>query len=93
MTCHRGPEKGGFKTPSLREVSRTAPYFHDGSVASLEEVVDHYTLGGNASAPSDIHPLELKADEKAALVAFLRALSSSPDRFVNGPNPTSPPPG
>lgn len=72
-----GP-KGGFKTPSLREVSHTAPYFHDGSVATLEEVVDHYTRGGDASAPSDIHPLQLKPDEKAALVAFLRALSSSP---------------
>jgi cytochrome c peroxidase len=72
-----GP-RGGFKTPSLREVSRTAPYFHDGSAATLEEVVDHYNRGGNAHVASDIHPLELKEDEKAALVAFLRALSSSP---------------
>ena len=71
-----GP-RGGFKTPSLREVSRTAPYFHDGSAASLEEVVEHYVRGGNATVERDIHPLELTKDEKAALVAFLRALSSS----------------
>jgi cytochrome c peroxidase len=72
-----GP-RGGFKTPSLREVSRTAPYFHDGSAASLEEVVDHYSRGGHAGVASDIHPLGLDEDEKAALVAFLRSLSSSP---------------
>jgi len=71
-----GP-RGGFKTPSLREVSRTAPYFHDGSAASLEEVVEHYVRGGTATVERDIHPLDLKDDEKAALVAFLRALSSS----------------
>jgi len=70
-----GP-RGGFKTPSLREVSRTAPYFHDGSAASLEEVVEHYARGGNATVERDIHPLALNEDEKAALVAFLRALSS-----------------
>jgi cytochrome c peroxidase len=72
-----GP-RGGFKTPSLREVSQTAPYFHDGSVASLEEVVEHYARGGNAHVERDIHPLDLTKDEKAALVAFLHALSSSP---------------
>lgn len=73
-----GP-RGGFKTPSLREVSRTAPYFHDGSAATLEEVVDHYVRGGDAKAAgSDIHPIKLNEEEKAALVAFLRALSSMP---------------
>lgn len=73
-----GP-RGGFKTPSLREVSRTAPYFHNGSVATLEAVVEHYARGGEPTAPaSDIHALQLNAEEKAALVAFLRALSSTP---------------
>ncbi len=73
-----GP-RGGFKTPSLREVSRTAPYFHDGSAPTLEAVVEHYARGGDASATaSDIHALKLTKEEKAALVAFLRALSSSP---------------
>jgi cytochrome c peroxidase len=70
-----GP-RGGFKTPSLREVSRTAPYFHDGSAATLEEVIEHYARGGNVTVERDIHPLALSEDEKAALVAFLRALSS-----------------
>jgi len=73
-----GP-KGSFKTPSLREVSRTAPYFHDGSAATLEAVVEHYARGGEAKAgASDIHALQLNAEEKADLVAFLRALSSTP---------------
>jgi cytochrome c peroxidase len=74
-----GP-RGGFKTPSLREVGLTAPYFHDGSVASLEEVVEHYARGGDpaADAPRDIHPLELTDHEKHALVAFMRSLSSAP---------------
>ncbi|HEX8697871.1 MAG TPA: cytochrome c peroxidase [Myxococcaceae bacterium] len=71
-----GP-RGGFKTPSLREVSRTAPYFHDGSAATLEEVVEHYVRGGNATVERDIHPIALTQEEKAALVAFLRALSSA----------------
>jgi cytochrome c peroxidase len=71
---------GGFKTPSLREVARSAPYFHDGSVATLEEVVDHYNHGGDPSvgAARDIHPIDLSGDERRDLVAFLRALSSSP---------------
>jgi cytochrome c peroxidase len=72
-----GP-RGGFKTPSLREISRTAPYFHDGSVASLEEVVAHYARGGDPGAGEarDIHPVELDAGERRDLVAFLRSLSS-----------------
>ncbi|HEU4407017.1 MAG TPA: cytochrome c peroxidase [Polyangiaceae bacterium] len=74
-----GP-RGGFKTPSLREVARTAPYFHDGSVASLEEVVEHYARGGDprAGEARDVHPLELDEGERRDLVAFLRALSSGP---------------
>lgn len=72
-----------FKTPSLREVVHTAPYMHDGSIATLEEVVEHYT-GGRIDrpslAPTVVRDLVLTDDEKAALVAFLRALSSeNPD--------------
>jgi cytochrome c peroxidase len=71
------PARGAtFKTPSLRDVSRTAPYFHNGSAATLEDVIDHYTRGG-AEGARDIHPLALTPGEKRALVAFLRALDGA----------------
>ncbi len=71
--------RGAFKTPTLREISRTAPYMHDGSIGTLEEVVEFYDRGGDPSPSldNDIRPLGLEADEKRALVAFLRALTGS----------------
>jgi len=68
---------GAFKTPSLRNVARTAPYMHDGSVATLEEVVEFYNDGGNPNPyqDPDIRPLKLDASERSALLAFLRSLS------------------
>jgi cytochrome c peroxidase len=68
---------GKFKTPTLRGLALTAPYMHDGSVATLEEVVAHYRRGANAPAGLDarIQPLELSDEEAQSLVAFLRALS------------------
>jgi cytochrome c peroxidase len=70
-------DRGGFKTPTLRGLAFTAPYMHDGSIATLEEVVDYYDRGGTACKELDerIHPLALSADERTALLAFLRALS------------------
>lgn len=70
-------EWGAFRTPSLRNVARTAPYMHDGSFATLEDVVEFYSAGGqpNANLSPMIRPLHLNDREKAALVAFLRALS------------------
>ena len=68
---------GAFKTPTLREVARTAPYMHDGSLATLEAVVEFYDGGGEANPHLDrrIRPLNLTEEEKSALVAFLKALS------------------
>jgi cytochrome c peroxidase len=68
---------GKFKVPSLRNVALTAPYMHDGSLATLEDVVEHYSKGGsmNENADPNIRPLDLTAREKADLVAFLRALT------------------
>jgi cytochrome c peroxidase len=68
---------GGFKTPTLREIARTAPYMHDGSLKTLEEVVDYYDKGGikNKNLDESIKPLHLTEIEKKDLVAFLRALS------------------
>jgi cytochrome c peroxidase len=67
---------GAFRTPSLRNLRRTAPYMHDGSLATLEEVVDFYDGGGrrNPNLSRLIRPLLLNDYEKAALVAFLRCL-------------------
>ena len=71
--------RGAFKTPTLREVARTAPYFHDGSAKTLMEVVEHYDRGGEAKSnlSPNIHPLGLSLAEKQALVAFLESLSSA----------------
>jgi cytochrome c peroxidase len=66
--------KGAFKTPTLREVGRRGPYMHDGSLATLEDVVDYYDAGGNKNPYLDenIVPLHLSVAEKKALLAFLR---------------------
>lgn len=74
-----GGGNGRFKTPTLREIARTSPYMHDGSLATLEEVVDFYDRGGrnNPFLDKEMRPLNLTAEEKRALVALLRALSSS----------------
>ncbi|TCA01025.1 cytochrome-c peroxidase [Rhizobium leguminosarum] len=71
-------EWGEFRTPFLRNLTLTAPYMHDGSMATLDEVVDFYNRGGNPNpnlSPS-VHPLYLTSSEKAALVAFLKSLTS-----------------
>jgi cytochrome c peroxidase len=74
-------DRRAFKTPTLREVARTAPYMHDGSIATLEDVVDHYDRGGSPDETLDkeIRPLGLSAADKRALVAFLRSLSGRID--------------
>ena len=71
--------RGDFKTPTLREVARTAPYMHDGSLATLEDVVDFYDRGGRANPHLDpeLRPLHLTDEEKRSLVAFLRSLAGT----------------
>ena len=70
-------DRGSFKTPTLREVARTAPYMHDGSIASLEQVVEYYDRGGNRHALLDeeIRPLGLTSMDQRAMVAFLQSLT------------------
>jgi cytochrome c peroxidase len=72
-------ERGSFKTPTLREVARTPPYMHDGSLATLEEVIAYYDRGGNRNPQLDpeMRPLGLTEEEKRALAAFLRSLSGT----------------
>lgn len=70
-------QSGRFLTPSLRDVARTAPYMHDGSLATLRDVVEFFDRGGNPSPGRDprIVPLGLTEQEKADLVAFLESLT------------------
>jgi cytochrome c peroxidase len=78
-------DRGKFKVPSLRNIAVTAPYMHDGSLETLEDVIEHYAKGGQGHPNTDptIHPLELTAQEKADLVAFLRSLTD--EAFLEDP--------
>jgi cytochrome c peroxidase len=70
-------DKGKFKTPTLRNVTQTAPYMHDGSEPTLTAVVEFYDRGGisNPNLSQEIRPLKLTPQEKRDLVAFLEALT------------------
>ena len=67
-----------FKTPGMRNIDRRYPYMHDGSVATLEAVIEHYNTGGiqRPSLADEMKPLGLTDQEKADLVAFLKTLTS-----------------
>ena len=83
----READRRAFRTPSLRNVALTAPYMHDGSLATLHEVIDFYAQGGSPDDPRQdarIKPLALSADDRACLVEFLETLTSeslSPGRY------------
>jgi cytochrome c peroxidase len=74
-----GGDTGSFKTPTLREIAKSGPYMHDGSIKTLEEVVEHYVRGGVANdyLDEDVFPLKLTDQEKADLVTFLKEGLSS----------------
>jgi cytochrome c peroxidase len=78
-----------FKTPTLRDVARRAPYMHDGSVATLEQVIALYDKGGidRPSRAASIRPLGLSDSEKTDLLAFLRTLSAAPQPVSVPPLP------
>ncbi len=77
MVTKNAEDIGAFKTPTLREVARTAPYTHDGRFKTLEEVVNFYNKGGVKNPHQDplIIPLELTDEEKRDLVQFLHTLN------------------
>jgi cytochrome c peroxidase len=79
LVTKKEEDKGAFKTPGLRDVAHTGPYMHDGSLKTLEEVVEYYDKGGIANPwlNQDIRKLNLKVQEKKDLVDFLRALSGT----------------
>ena len=70
-------DRGKFKTPTLREIARTAPYMHDGTLTALEDVIDFYSDGGreNPYRDEEIRSLKLTAREKRELLAFLKSLT------------------
>jgi len=74
---HEAGDLRKFKTPSLRNVARTAPYMHNGSLKSLADVVRYYNGGGSSDPAQDalIHPLGLSEEEIGDLVAFLESLN------------------
>jgi cytochrome c peroxidase len=73
---------GAFRTPSLRNVELTAPYFHDGSAATLADVVRYYVRGGNANTGRDweLQPVDLSDREQQDLIEFLKSLTSDDAR-------------
>ena len=78
---------GAFKTPTLREIARTAPYMHDGRFKTLEEVVKFYNQGGvkNPHQDNTIIPLELTDEEQKDLVAMLKSLNGEGWQHVSAP--------
>lgn len=85
-------DKGAFKTPTVRNVAYTAPYMHDGSLDTLEEVVEWYDKGGHANPnlSDKIKPLKLTAEERADLVAFMRACTGPLPAVETGRLPAQP---
>jgi cytochrome c peroxidase len=95
-------DMGKFKAPSLRNIAVTAPYMHDGSIATLDEVIEHYNAGGRtiASGPHAgvgaaspfksefLKPMELTAQQKRDLIAFLESLTDS--TFLRDPRFSNP---
>jgi cytochrome c peroxidase len=79
LVTGRPEDRGAFKTPTLREVARTAPYMHDGSLPTLDAVLDFYSDGGrpNVNLDPEIRPLRFTTEEKQAVIAFLRSLSGT----------------
>jgi len=83
-TSEQLSDMGAFKTPTLRNIARTAPYMHDGSIETLNEVVQHYNNGGvtnegdpvNAFISGGIRPLDLTDEQIDDLVAYMEALTS-----------------
>lgn len=75
-----------FKVPTLRNIALTAPYMHDGSLATLEEVIEHYNSGGkqHKNKSDKIKPLSLTSQEKANLLAFLHSLTDN--KFITNKN-------
>lgn len=84
---HDEKDWGAFKVPTLREVEHTGPYMHDGSLTTLEDVVDYYDMGGikNKNLHPLMRPLHLSAEDKQALVSFMKSLNGEGWQQVKEP--------
>ncbi|HEV8112667.1 MAG TPA: cytochrome c peroxidase [Planctomycetota bacterium] len=88
VVTNNANDRGAFRTPSLRNVELRGAYFHNGGKATLEDVVDFYNRGGDFDAPNKppaIHPLNLNAGQRAALLAFLRRPMTDPRVAAEAP--------
>ena len=77
-STNKAEDLGKFRAPTLRNIAVTAPYMHDGSLQTLEQVVDHYAAGGkvtNSNQSRIIRPLRLTAGDKRDLIEFLKSLT------------------
>lgn len=84
-------DMGKFKAPTLRNIAVTAPYMHDGSIATLEEMVEHYATGGRTESPLADHRMrtfDLKPQEVADMVAFMESLTD--EAFLADPRHANP---
>ncbi len=84
-------DMGRFKSPTLRNATVTAPYMHDGSIATLEEVIEHYELGGRVDSPHadfQMKSFSLEDGERADLLAFLASLTD--ETFLTNPDHGNP---
>ncbi|MFZ6050889.1 cytochrome-c peroxidase [Halocola ammonii] len=79
---NKSEDYGKFKTPTLRNIELTAPYMHDGSLSTLEEVIEHFNNGGSNHKNQDsrVKPLNLSDEEQSELIAFLKTLTD--EEFV-----------
>jgi len=87
---HRAADMGRFRVPTLRNAALTAPYMHDGSLASLDAVLDHYARGGRESLRRDsrVRPFALSPTERADMVEFLSCLTDR--EFIENPRFSAP---
>jgi cytochrome c peroxidase len=86
----RAADRRAFRTPTLRNVELTAPYMHDGSLATLDAVLDFYAGGGSPADPAQdrrIRPFDYGPGERDALLAFLRSLTSPAARRLASDGP------
>jgi len=85
VVTDRDSDLGAFKTPSLRNIAITAPYFHDGSRKTLKDTIDYFVSGGNSNPNLDkeMHPLHLTVQQQADLVAFLQSLNGDGPKVLN----------
>jgi len=83
---------GAFKTPTVRDAARTGPYMHDGSLKTLEEVVEHYNKGGNPNPAldKDVKKLNLTDREKKDVVEFMKALTGEAPKLALPTLPAGP---